>query len=44
LAGNSGLEVESVGVRADILPGGTKAKKAAEANRIAHREETARDA
>ena len=29
------------GVRADILPGGMEAKKAAEANLIARREETA---
>ncbi len=41
MAGESGLEVDSVGVRAVILPGGTGAKKAAEANLIARREETA---
>jgi len=35
------LEVVSAGVRADILPGGTKAKKADPANLIARPEETA---
>ncbi len=41
MAGDSGLEVVSAGVRAYILPCGTKAMKAAEANLIARREETA---
>ncbi len=41
MAGESGLEVDSVGVRAVVLPGGTGAKKAAEANLIVRCEETA---